>query len=81
MTCEERRAALFRLKKRKQRGDLIAAFSYLMGGYKEDGARFFLKIYSLRTKDSGYKQQYGEIQLEVGNFFAQRRWLNIRTDC
>lgn len=70
MTCEERRAALFRLKKRKQRRDLIAACSYLMGGYKEDRARFFLNIHSLRTRDSGYKQQYGKIQLEVRKFFC-----------
>jgi len=54
---EESTAVLFRLKKRKQRRDLIAAFSYLMGGYKEDGARLFLKIYSLRMRDSRHKQQ------------------------
>lgn len=36
---------LFNLEKRRLRGHLIAFFSFIMGGYKGDGARLFLEVH------------------------------------
>lgn len=36
---------LFNLEKGSLRGNLIAFFSFLLGGYKRDGARLFSKVH------------------------------------
>lgn len=66
---------MFRLKKRKQRGNLIAAVNYLIGLYKEDGARLFLKVQCLRMRDSEHKQQYGKFFCAVKMTEYQNRLL------
>lgn len=37
---------MFSLKKKRLNGALIAAFSNLSGGYKEDGSRLFSGVHS-----------------------------------
>jgi len=60
---------LFRLKKRRLRGDLTNAYKYLKGGYQEDGAKLFSVVPSDRTRGSGHKLKHGNMRK---NFFPVR---------
>lgn len=58
MTCEQRLMGmgLFSLEKRRLRWDLIAHFSYLLGGYREDRTSL-LEVHSKGTWVNRYKWQ------------------------
>ena len=36
-----------------------------MGGYRDDGDRFFSEVHSDRTRSNGHKMQQGKISLDV----------------
>ena len=45
-------------------GDLISAFQYLKGAYKQEGEQLFTRVDSDRTRAVVFKQRQGRFRLE-----------------
>ena len=68
-----RKLGLFSLEKQRLPGDLIAAFQYLKGAYKQEGRQLFERLDNSRTRENGFKLKEGRFRLDVrGKFFTMR---------
>ena len=76
LSYEERlgELGLFSLAKRRLWGDLIAAFQYLKGVYKQEGEWLFMRVDCDRTRRSGFKPRRGVLGWILGRIFSCRGW-------
>ena len=56
---------MFTLEKRRIRRDLIVAFQYLKGAYKQEGEWLFTRVDSDRKRGNSFKLGLGRFRLDI----------------
>ena len=75
LSSEERsrELGLFSLEKRKLQRDIIVAFQYLKGAYKQEGEQLFTRVDSDRTRGNGFQLGQERFRLDIRRkIFTQR---------
>ena len=57
----------------RRRDDLIAAFQYLKGAYKQEGEWLFARVDSDRTRGNGFKLRQGRFRLDIRRKLSSQR--------
>lgn len=74
-----RELCLCGLEKKRLRGDLIAVFHLVMGGYRGDRDRLFLEIYCERMRNNLLQERFWPDERE--RRFSWREWSGSGTNC
>ena len=65
---------LFSLEKRRLQGNLISAFQYLKGDYKQERNQLFTRVDNDRTRGNGFKLKEKSFDGMSGASSSQREW-------